>query len=71
MSKPAPFQIHASHSQLEYLKARLENARWPEQETVSDWSQGTPLAYMQEIAGYWAQEYDWRAREAKLNRSAA
>lgn len=67
MTKPTPFQIHATDSQLEYLKARLENVRWPEQETVSDWSQGTPLAYMQEISAYWAGEYDWRTREAKLN----
>ena len=41
--------------------------RWPERETVSDHSQGVPLATMQELARYWATEYDWRKCEAKLN----
>ena len=37
-------------------------------EPVADWSQGTPLAYAQEVCRYWADTYDWRAREAALNR---
>ena len=37
-------------------------------ETVDDWNQGIPLAYTRELADYWANEYDWRAREAALNR---
>jgi hypothetical protein len=50
------------------LQARLRNTRWPEDELVDDWSQGTPLAYCQEICQYWAEEYDWPTREAALNR---
>jgi pimeloyl-ACP methyl ester carboxylesterase len=42
-------------------------ARWPERETVQDWSQGVPLAYLQDLCGYWAGAYDWRATEARLN----
>ena len=42
--------------------------RWPEAECVDDWSQGIPLAYTRELADYWANDYDWRAREAALNR---
>jgi pimeloyl-ACP methyl ester carboxylesterase len=61
------FRIHASDADLADLKARLRAARWPERETVTDWSQGIPLAYLQEIVGYWADRYDWRAREARLN----
>ena len=44
-----------------------ERTRWPEAETVEDWSQGVPLAYLRELCGYWADEYDWRATEARLN----
>ena len=54
--------------QLEDLRARLRPTRWPEAETVDDWSQGIPLAYVQEVCRYWADDYDWRARESALNR---
>lgn len=65
-----PFEIKATDSELEDLKRRLENTRWPDPEPVGDWSQGTPLAYLQEVVAYWAKEYDWRARESKLNAHA-
>ena len=42
--------------------------RWPERETVDDWSQGIPLDYVREVCEYWRTTYDWRAREAELNR---
>ena len=42
--------------------------RWPEAECVDDWSQGIPLANTHELVEYWADGYDWRAREAALNR---
>ena len=41
--------------------------RWPEKETVDDWDQGIPLAYAQELAAYWAGDYDWRRCEAAIN----
>lgn len=68
MTKPTRFRIHATDDELDDLKRRLRAARWPDAETVDDWSQGTPLAYMQDVARYWADDYDWRAREAALNR---
>tara|TARA_R110002094_G_scaffold12128_1_gene22102 strand:- start:1954 stop:3099 length:1146 start_codon:yes stop_codon:yes gene_type:complete len=68
MTKPAPFRIRASDDQLQDLRSRLHNTRWPESEVVDDWSQGTPLSYVQEVATYWADQYDWRSREAALNR---
>ncbi len=68
MSDIQPFQISASDEELEDLRRRLQNTRWPEAETPDDWSQGIPLAYTQEVCTYWAEKYDWRAREARLNR---
>ncbi len=63
-----PFQIHASDEAIDDLKRRLAATRWPNRETVDDWSQGIPLSYVQEVCAYWAEKYDWRDREARLNR---
>jgi epoxide hydrolase len=63
-----PFRIAVPDEVLDDLRRRLRATRWPERETVPDWSQGVPLAYLQEVCGYWADGYDWRAREAALNR---
>jgi pimeloyl-ACP methyl ester carboxylesterase len=49
------------------LRRRIGAARWPSRELVADRSQGVQLATMQELARYWATDYDWRACEAKLN----
>jgi pimeloyl-ACP methyl ester carboxylesterase len=62
-----PFRVDIAESELTDLRRRLRQTRWPEAETVDDWSQGVPLAYLQELCGYWAEEYDWRATEARLN----
>jgi pimeloyl-ACP methyl ester carboxylesterase len=64
----APFRISASDAELDDLRRRLRATRWPERETVDDWTQGIPLAYVREVCSYWAEKYDWRAREARLNR---
>jgi len=63
-----PFVIAADGAALDDLRDRLRRTRWPERETVEDWSQGVPLAYLRELCGYWADRYDWRASEARLNR---
>ena len=62
-----PFRIEVSEAELEALRARLRGTRWPEAETVDDWSQGVPLAYLRELCGYWADGYDWRATERRLS----
>jgi hypothetical protein len=67
MSDVIPFTIGVSDADLRDLHERLRRARWPEAETVSDWSQGVPLAYLKELCDYWAKTYDWRATEARLN----
>ena len=64
----SPFRIVASDEQLADLKRRLGATRWPDKEPVEDWSQGLPLAYARELCRYWADGYDWRTREARLNR---
>lgn len=61
------FPISVPDSELDDLRARLGHTRWPETETVEDWSQGIPLAYTRELCSYWAAEYDWRRCESVLN----
>ena len=68
ISQITPFRISVPDADLDDLRARLARTRWPEAECVDDWSQGIPLAYTRELADYWANDYDWRAREAALNR---
>ncbi|MFN3257601.1 MAG: epoxide hydrolase family protein [Ilumatobacter sp.] len=63
-----PFRIDVSDEILDDLRRRLHATRWPEAELVDDWTQGTPLSYVQEVCGYWADDYDWRSRESALNR---
>src|ERR1700722_11587868 len=62
-----PFQVGFPDAELTDLRRRVAGARWPERETVADDSQGVRLALMQELAQYWATDYDWRKCEAKLN----
>jgi pimeloyl-ACP methyl ester carboxylesterase len=61
-----PFSFRASAEELTELRRRIAETRWPEKETVTDHSQGVPLATMRELARYWATDYDWRKAEAKL-----
>jgi pimeloyl-ACP methyl ester carboxylesterase len=68
MSDISPFKIEATDAELDDLQRRLEMTRLPDEETPDDWSQGTPLSYMKEIRDYWLSSYDWRSREALLNR---
>jgi len=62
-----PFQFHASDADLADLKRRIAATRWPDQELVSDASQGVKLATMRKLADYWATSHDWRKAEARLN----
>lgn len=62
-----PFQFRASDEALADLRRRIQATRFPEKETVADQSQGVPLATIQEVARYWATEYDWRKVEARMN----
>src|ERR1051326_7215315 len=62
-----PFRVQIEDSQIEDLRARLSRTRWPERETVDDWSQGIPLSYVEELCRYWQRDYDMRRIEKRLN----
>ena len=62
-----PFKVGFPEAELTDLRRRVNATRWPELETVTDDSQGARLAMMQDLARYWATDYDWRKCEAKLN----
>jgi pimeloyl-ACP methyl ester carboxylesterase len=68
MNNISPYRLHVSDADLADLRLRLSRTRWPESECVDDWSQGIPLSYVRDLVAYWAEEYDWRASEAALNR---
>ncbi len=61
-----PFTVEFDDDKLADLRRRIEATQWPEQETVPDHSQGVPLRLMQDLARYWATDYDWRRCEERL-----
>jgi pimeloyl-ACP methyl ester carboxylesterase len=62
-----PFTLAIPESDLEDLRRRLDQTRWADAETVTDWSQGSPLAKVRALCEHWRHGYDWRACEARLN----
>src|SRR6202521_1208443 len=62
-----PFHVNVPEAELTELRRRITATKWPERETVVDASQGVQLATIQQLARYWATDYDWRKIEAKLN----
>ena len=69
MTEPIrPFRIDVAEAVLDDLRERLRRTRWPEHEPVDDWSHGVPLDWIRDVCTYWGERYDWRAREAALNR---
>lgn len=62
-----PFHASIPQAALDDLKRRLVETRWPERQTVDDWTQGVPLANAEALVAHWRDHYDWRAFEAKLN----
>jgi pimeloyl-ACP methyl ester carboxylesterase len=67
VSEITPFKIDVAEDDLRDLRDRLQKTRWPDRETVDDWSQGVPLGFVQDLCRYWADGYDWRKSEARLN----
>src|SRR3989441_7032435 len=62
-----PFKVSVPQSAIDDLKRRLASTRWPERETVGDWSEGVPLQKAQALVAYWRDKYDWRRFEARIN----
>ncbi len=56
-----PFAPQTSPAELQTLRRRVAATRWPDAETVPDHSQGVQLETIQELARYWASDYDWRS----------
>lgn len=67
MTDIRPFRLSVAEAEIADLRRRIAMTRWPEAEPVEDWSQGTPLADLQALVSYWAEGYDWRRCEARLN----
>ncbi|ABD26703.1 Epoxide hydrolase-like protein [Novosphingobium aromaticivorans DSM 12444] len=63
----APFVVDIPRGEIEDLHRRIDMTRWPEKETVDDWSQGTPLGALQDFVSYWRGGYDWYACQRMLN----
>ena len=63
-----PFQVTIPQADLDDLRARLAGTRWPDELPGVGWSRGVPLGYLEGLAAHWADGYDWRAQEARLNR---
>jgi pimeloyl-ACP methyl ester carboxylesterase len=63
-----PFEVQITNAEIDDLRRRLEQTRWPESETVDDWSQGIPLAYTRELCEYWRTSYDMQRLADRLNR---
>src|SRR6266581_4635911 len=61
------FRVEIGDAARTDLRARLARTRWPERETVDDWSQGLPLAYARELCEYWSDGYDFDAAERRFN----
>ena len=62
------FRVEISETEIADLRRRLAATRWPDAETTGDWNQGIPLAYMQSICDYWANDYDMQRLAQRLNR---
>ena len=62
-----PFRVEIPQADLDDLHDRLDRTRWPDELPGVGWSRGVPLGYLQDLAGYWRDGYDWRGQEARLN----
>ncbi len=62
-----PFSIKVENDVLDDLHARIRRTRWPQEAPGEPWSQGTDLTYLKRLLEYWADGFDWRAQERRLN----
>ncbi|MFV2114806.1 epoxide hydrolase family protein [Micromonospora sp. LOL_025] len=62
-----PFRIEIPQADIDDLRRRLADTRWPHEPGADGWERGVPQSYLRELADYWGSGYDWRAAEARLN----
>jgi pimeloyl-ACP methyl ester carboxylesterase len=68
MTDPTPFTIDIPQAELDELRDRLHRTRWPAEPPNPEGRYGAPRPWMEDLVGYWADQYDWRAVEAEMNR---
>jgi pimeloyl-ACP methyl ester carboxylesterase len=66
-SEIRPFQIHTPQTAIDDLQHRLRATRFVAPLPGDDWSTGVPVEYLRRLVAYWADEYDWREQESRLN----
>ena len=64
---PEPFTVAIPDAELDELRHRLRSARWPADAGEGDWSYGVARPWLQDLVGYWAEDFDWRAQERLIN----
>ncbi|MGH8877111.1 MAG: epoxide hydrolase family protein [Stackebrandtia sp.] len=62
-----PFRVAIPQADVDGLRTRLAETRWPAELPEIGWERGVPVGYLKELVEYWAGEYDWRGAEAELN----
>ena len=62
-----PFEARVPQATLEDLRERLAATRWPDEVSDSGWDYGANPRYMQELVGYWLDDFDWQAQEERFN----
>src|SRR5689334_10404794 len=62
-----PFRIDISDGDVEDLRERIRRTRWSPEVPGQGWTRGVPADYLKQLAAYWADGYDWRQQEARLN----
>ena len=67
MTDIRPFRLDIPQADLDDLRDRLTRTRWPQQLPGAEWSRGVPVAVLKELSAYWADGYDWRAAEHRIN----
>jgi pimeloyl-ACP methyl ester carboxylesterase len=64
---PSPFRIHVPDHVLLDLRQRIAGTRWPDEVEDAGWDYGTNLGFLRDLLAYWADGFDWRAQEERLN----
>src|SRR3990170_2468380 len=62
-----PFKINIPENEIQDLKNRLRNSRWPSKIRGDDWQYGVPVDYLKKLADYWLLKFDWKTQENKIN----
>ncbi len=68
MTDVTPFRIDVPQSRLDYIHSRIADAQWPDVPEGDPWQYGTSHAALKDLVAWWQTRYDWRAREAAMNR---